>query len=98
MKKGRSSDRPLPRFVHEADIFLMKQLLDYSPRRLPRADGTVARGALAKTLIDGFLNKGPHRVRWNGMNEAGDQVASGVYFYRITADKRSSTKKMLLLR
>lgn len=57
-----------------------------------------ARGALVKTLIDGPLNSGEHRVRWNGTNEVGDRVASGVYFYRVTADKRSSTKKMILLR
>jgi hypothetical protein len=57
-----------------------------------------AKGALVRTLVEGVMSEGQHRVRWNGTNESGSRVATGVYFYRIVADKKSSTKKMLLLR
>jgi hypothetical protein len=57
-----------------------------------------ASGALGRTLINGSLRGGAQRVLWNGMNDFGVPVASGVYFCRITADKETSTKKILLLR
>jgi FlgD Ig-like domain len=57
-----------------------------------------ASGEIVRTLISGDLGGGMQRVQWNGRNDAGAPVASGVYFYRITADNKTSTKKILLLR
>jgi flagellar hook assembly protein FlgD len=57
-----------------------------------------ASGALVRTLLNGNLNAGAQRIQWNGTNDSGAPVASGVYFYRISADKETSTKKLLLLR
>ncbi len=57
-----------------------------------------AGGALVRTLVNGSLNGGAQRVQWNGLNDSGAPVASGVYFYRIGADRETSTKKLLLLR
>ncbi len=39
-----------------------------------------------------------YRVVWDGRNEAGEHVASGVYFYRLLAGDYVSTKKMVLLK
>jgi flagellar hook assembly protein FlgD len=57
-----------------------------------------ARGGLVRTLVNGTLAGGPHSIVWNGTNESGTRVASGVYFYRIATGKKSETKKILLLR
>jgi hypothetical protein len=57
-----------------------------------------AQGRLVRTLVDDALAGGSHSIVWNGTNEAGGRVGSGVYFYRVTADKRSESKKVLLLR
>jgi hypothetical protein len=57
-----------------------------------------AQGRLIKTLVDGTLAAGPHSIVWNGTGDSGGRVASGVYFYRIAADKKAATKKVLLLR
>ncbi|MFQ5752898.1 MAG: S8 family serine peptidase, partial [bacterium] len=43
-------------------------------------------------------NAGTYSIQWDGKNEAGKQVASGVYLYRITAGEFKQTRKMLLLR
>lgn len=56
------------------------------------------RGALVKTLVNDQRQKGNHRVTWTGDNNQGGYVASGVYFYRLTAGKFRATKKMVLLR
>jgi aminopeptidase N len=57
-----------------------------------------ARGALVATLIDGTLDGGTHEVRWNGTDDRGAPVASGVYFCRLSAEGTVLTRKMLLLR
>lgn len=41
---------------------------------------------------------GAHKVPWDGTDERGARVSSGVYFYRLTAGSFRDTKKMVLLR
>jgi hypothetical protein len=55
-------------------------------------------GQVVNTLVDETLPAGNHSVSWNGKNERGTDVASGVYFYRIKAGDYESIMKMTLLR
>jgi hypothetical protein len=57
-------------------------------------------GQLVRTLVDEFQTPraGGFTVRWDGTNDRGDGVASGVYFYRLRAGTFSQTRKMALLR
>ena len=55
-------------------------------------------GQRVATLVDKELPAGVHRLDWDGRNESGDRVASGLYFYRLTADGRAKSKKMMLLK
>ncbi len=55
-------------------------------------------GQKIKTLIDQNQVAGSHRVVWNGKNESGEAVASGIYLYRIQSDNFTATKRMLLIR
>jgi len=55
-------------------------------------------GQKIKTLVDEFQSAGHKVVWWDGKDERGDQVASGVYFYRLKADEFSEAKKMLLVK
>lgn len=55
-------------------------------------------GQKIKTLIEGFESAGLKTVSWDGTNDWGIPVGSGVYFYRITAGESTQLKKMLLLR
>ncbi|MBN1999071.1 lamin tail domain-containing protein, partial [candidate division KSB1 bacterium] len=41
---------------------------------------------------------GAHRVEWRGMDDAGHQVSSGIYFYKVTAEEFSAVGKMVLMK
>ena len=55
-------------------------------------------GREVTTLINQQATAGYHNVYWNGKNSRGENVASGVYLYRLTAGNFSETKKMNLLK
>ncbi len=55
-------------------------------------------GRLVRRLIDKPMQAGRYQIEWNGRDERGRAVTSGVYFYRLTAGKQTSAKKMILLR
>lgn len=55
-------------------------------------------GQKVRTLLDERQTVGRKRVIWDGRNDRGETVASGIYFCRIEAGELSQTKKMLLLK
>ncbi|MBZ0268896.1 T9SS type A sorting domain-containing protein [bacterium] len=55
-------------------------------------------GRRLRTLVSGTLPAGRHEIRWDGRDERGRQVASGVYFYRLTTDTESVTHRVVRLR
>lgn len=55
-------------------------------------------GRLVRTLADGAHQAGTHRATWDGRNDAGEAVASGVYFCRMQAGSFSDTQRMVLLK
>ncbi len=55
-------------------------------------------GHEVRTLVSGEVNAGSHSYTWNGKNQSGKDVSSGIYLYRIEADKFSRTMKLLLMR
>ncbi|MGQ0721280.1 MAG: proprotein convertase P-domain-containing protein [Candidatus Eiseniibacteriota bacterium] len=52
-------------------------------------------GRRVRTLASGFHAAGTHSVSWNGENDAGTKVSSGIYFYRLETQDFSSTKKVV---
>lgn len=55
-------------------------------------------GQRVKTLVDNDMAPGKHEMLWNGRNDAGNRVSSGIYFYRIEAGGYVKSRKMILLR
>ncbi len=56
------------------------------------------KGQLVRSLIDGNRDRGIYSINWDGTDEAGMEVASGVYFYKLTAGDFTSIKKMALVK
>jgi hypothetical protein len=55
-------------------------------------------GRKVATLVDRHLPAGPYSVEWNGLSDNGERVASGVYFYRLAAGEKETSRKMVLLK
>ena len=55
-------------------------------------------GRKVRTLVDKRMSPGYHVVKWDGVNDAGQPVASGVYLYRLIAGNRTEVRRMILLR
>ena len=73
---------------------------------LPEMDGTCSlrldifdiQGRLIRTLVNGTAASGSHQLLWNGANEQGEQVPSGIYFYRLQAGAFQEIKRMVMLK
>ncbi|MGB7061491.1 MAG: T9SS type A sorting domain-containing protein [Candidatus Zixiibacteriota bacterium] len=55
-------------------------------------------GQKVKTLVSEYQSAGYQMVHWNGRDDEGNEIPSGLYFYKIETPKYSETKKMILLR
>ena len=55
-------------------------------------------GRLVKTLLRAGVHSGRHEVDWDGTNSAGNPVASGIYFCRLSANGRVGTRRMVMMR
>ncbi|MCH7549435.1 MAG: T9SS type A sorting domain-containing protein [Candidatus Krumholzibacteriota bacterium] len=56
------------------------------------------RGERVRTLVAGPVPGGRHQVEWDGRNNSGRFVSSGIYFYRLALSGFSATRKMLLMK
>jgi hypothetical protein len=56
------------------------------------------KGQLVKTLIDSNLKAGYHSIAWNGKDNSGKSVSSGVYLYRMQTNGFNQTRKMMLMK
>ena len=56
-------------------------------------------GRKVSTLVDNQrFNPGKNIVTWNGTNQQGDLVSSGIYFYQVSSDNYKATRKMVLMK
>jgi M6 family metalloprotease-like protein len=56
------------------------------------------RGQLVRTLVDEDKPGGNYLFLWDGKDDGGEAVPSGIYFYKLTAGSSSEVKKMVLLK
>ncbi len=55
-------------------------------------------GQVVRTLVDDVRSAGDHSVEWDATSDNGNRVASGVYFYRLSAGDHVASRKMTLLK
>ena len=55
-------------------------------------------GRRVKVLVSEHVSAGEHEAQWHGRDEAGKQVASGVYLYRLRAGEFVETQRVVLVK
>lgn len=55
-------------------------------------------GQVVRTLVDGSRSARVHQVTWDGNNDQGQRIASGIYLYRLQAGDISKTMRLILLK
>ncbi len=55
-------------------------------------------GQRVRLLVSGLYNSGVHTARWDGKDDAGRSLGSGVYFYRIEAGQFNKTQRMVMMK
>lgn len=71
---------------------------DSSVRRSALLNVYDVRGRLVRTLVNGPVTGGRHEISWDGRNNGGTEVSSGVYFARFASGGTRSVRKMVLIR
>jgi flagellar hook assembly protein FlgD len=56
------------------------------------------KGQKVRTLVNDTFSPGTHKVIWNGTDDSGKAVSSGIYFYKMKAGDYTETRKMLLMK
>jgi hypothetical protein len=55
-------------------------------------------GQKIKTLVDSYLEAGRYRAHWDGTDDNGVRVSSGIYIYRLVAGENIIARKMVLIK
>lgn len=55
-------------------------------------------GQKVRTLVNGHRQSGPQTVVWDGKDDAGHSVSSGIYVYRLSAGTATESRKMILMK
>jgi flagellar hook assembly protein FlgD len=53
---------------------------------------------MIKTLVKGVQEAGKHSVVWQGKDNSGKEVSSGIYFYKFKTEDIHQTRKMILMK
>ena len=52
-------------------------------------------GKNVATLFKGSKNPGLHQIKWNGTNDQGQLLSTGIYFYKLTSKNLTQARKLL---
>ncbi|NOZ60441.1 MAG: T9SS type A sorting domain-containing protein [Calditrichaeota bacterium] len=74
--------------------------IEYGIPRASNVEITIfnVQGEKIANVMRNFQQPGYHKIRWDGRNESGKPVASGIYLFQLKANDFTAVKKMLLLR
>ncbi len=97
---ARAAVYELELFPNRPNPFNPSTKISFTTDRLERVVLEVydVSGRRIRMLLNDKLDAGLHSVVWNGLDETGNPVSSGVYFYKLTAGKQSLTRKAIMVK
>ncbi|MCK4353195.1 PQQ-binding-like beta-propeller repeat protein [candidate division WOR-3 bacterium] len=100
VEEARSEKRELGLYEAYPNPFSQKTEIRYQISDVSEASLKIydISGRLIKKIIDKRQKPGYYTVIWDGKNENGERVASGIYFYRLETGDITLTKKMIVVR
>ncbi|HNT65088.1 MAG TPA: FlgD immunoglobulin-like domain containing protein [bacterium] len=99
-KQGSSASLPAIALANYPNPFNSSTLLCYDLQEPARVTLKIynLRGQEICCLVDAWQSSGSHSYRWNGQNQHGVPVSSGVYVYCLWINQSLTKQKMLLIR
>ncbi len=93
-------ERKLSLFQNAPNPFTLATSITYSVPQPAHVELRVydASGRIVRTLVDAEAGADDYLVHWDGRRDDGTAAAAGIYLYRLVADGRELTRKMILLR
>ncbi len=91
-------------FQNNPNPFNLSTIITYDIPPLPQGSVSTkltvfnTQGQLVRTLVDQQRAAGRYTVHWNGLDDFGRTIASGVYFYRLTAGNVVMSKKLAIMK
>ncbi|MFQ6103970.1 MAG: T9SS type A sorting domain-containing protein [Candidatus Glassbacteria bacterium] len=93
---------PLATSLHQnyPNPFNPSTVIEFSLARESQVEISIydLQGRKVKTLVTEYLSSGDHKIQWDGKNDQGNEVGSGVYFLRLRVNDTAETRKMVLLK
>ena len=98
--KNFKDDRKMELYANHPNPFNPSTTISYSLPTSQHVSLVVYNilGQAVTTLVDGMKEAGEHSAIWDGRNDHGSPVSSGMYFYRLTTVESSIVRKMILLK
>jgi len=99
-EEGSLTPRDFELYQNFPNPFNNQTIIKFNLRRPAEVTLTIYNilGQKVKTLMKGRLNAGAQTVSWDGKDDKGNDLSSGIYFYQLRAGKASQTKRLLLLK
>jgi len=99
-EEGALTPKDFELYQNYPNPFNNETMIKFNLRR--PADVTLAiyniLGQKVRTLVEGRLKAGPQTLSWDGKNEEGNDLSSGIYFYQLRSGEVSQTKRLVLLK
>jgi flagellar hook assembly protein FlgD len=90
-----AQNSPNPFYAGTGSTAISFELTNRTHARLQVFDAT---GRNVRLIVDEALEPGEHTSFWDGRNDRGERVSSGIYFYRLDAGEFSDTRSLVQLR
>jgi len=99
-QKGTFSPKDFKLYQNFPNPFNVQTTIGYSIPKDSRVDIMIynANGNLVKNIFNDFQNSGKHFINWDGTDNSGILMSSGVYYYKINTPYFHQEKKMILLK